>query len=127
MRRLSSHVSSMVRATTEEVASFANDNEVALVLSFQALEQINGIHLHYWASYHSHSRRGDQLAGAIAVELTRSLTLPRVEVTGMALPILRETRMTTLHIEHGTTSDQELCEMASQIARVVTKVFHRNG
>ena len=120
-------VRTMTDSSADEVASFANDNEVALVLSFQALEQINGIHLHYWASYHSHSRRGDQLAGAIAVELTRSLTLPRVEVTGMALPILRETRMTTLHIEHGTTSDQELCEMAAQIALVVAKVFHRNG
>jgi hypothetical protein len=43
----------------------------------------------------------------------------------MALPLLRETRMTTLHIEHGEQSDQELHELAAVIAQVMTEVFHR--
>ena len=117
----------MASTPTEDVAVFANDHLAALVISFQVRDELNGIHLHYWASYHSHSRRGDQLAGAIATRLARSHALPRVEVTGMALPILRETKMTTLHIEHGRSTDQVLREMATEIAEVVTKVFHRDA
>ena len=111
----------------DEVASFANKSAAALVLSFESVEQLNSIHLHYWASYHSHSRRGDQLAGSIAAGLARSATLPRVEVTGMALPILRETKMTTLHIEYGNHPDQVLYQMASVMADVTRRVFHRDA
>jgi N-acetylmuramoyl-L-alanine amidase len=111
----------------DAVASFANELSAAAVLSLQFLEGLNGIHLHYWASYRSHSRRGEQLASEIAAGLSRSQSLPRVEVTGMALPLLRETRMTTLHIEHGEQSDQELHELAVVIAQVLTEVFHREG
>ncbi len=115
----------MEDATTDEVALFSNAHQAALVLSFQTLEQLNVIHLHYWASYHSHSRRAEQLAGAIGAGLGRSEKLPRVEITGMALPILRETKMMTLHIEHGTPAHQVLSEMAAEIAAVVMKVIHR--
>lgn len=112
-------------ASPEEVAHFANECRATLVLSFNALKDLNGVHVHYWASYDSHSRRGDRLGGLIAAQLAQSVTIPRVEVTGMALPILRETQMTTLHIEHGNPSDQVLREMAREIARVVATVFHR--
>ena len=112
-------------AMTDEVALFANGHQAALVLSFQTLDRLNVIHLHYWASYHSHSRRAEQLAGLIGASLGRSETLPKVEITGMALPILRETKMTTLHIEHGTASDQVLGEIAAEIAGVVSNVIHR--
>ncbi len=107
------------------VAHFANEHSAAAVFSLQSLAGLNGIHLHYWASYRSHSRRGEQLASEIAAGLSRSQSLPRVEVTGMALPILRETRMTTLHIEHGEQSDQQLRELAVTIAQVLAEVFHR--
>jgi N-acetylmuramoyl-L-alanine amidase len=112
-------------ASADSVSRFANEHFATVVLSLQALAQLNGIHLHYWASYRSHSRRGEQLASAIAAGLSRSRSLPRVEVTGMALPILRETLMTTLHVEHGQQSDQELQELAVVIAQVLTEVFHR--
>jgi hypothetical protein len=111
--------------TVDAVAHFANENSAAVVLSLQSLTGLNGIHLHYWASYRSHSRRGEQLASEIASELSRSQSLPRVEITGMALPMLRETTMTTLHIEHGEQSDQELHDLAVVIAQVLTEVFHR--
>jgi N-acetylmuramoyl-L-alanine amidase len=113
------------RETPDQVASFANDRNAALVLSFQTLDPLNEIHLHYWASYHSHSHRGEQLAGEVASALARTHALPRVEVTGMALPILRETQMTTLHVEHGNPSDEVLAETAEQISRVLVRVFHR--
>jgi N-acetylmuramoyl-L-alanine amidase len=109
----------------EVVAAFANDHGAAFVLSVQTLKHIDGVHLHYWASYRSYSRRGEQLASHIASAFARSDQLPRVEVTGMALPILRETKMSTLHIEHGDVSDETLKHIANLIASVMGEVIHK--
>jgi N-acetylmuramoyl-L-alanine amidase len=111
----------------EAVAAFANTNAAAFVISLQTLKHIDGIHLHYWASYRSHSRRGEHLASQIASAFTHAADLPRVEVTGMALPILRETQMITLHIEHGIDSEETLKEFAEVIATVLGEVIHRQG
>ena len=111
----------------EHVATYANTNQAALVLSLQRHEGITGVHLHYWASYRSHSREGERLASDVAAAFSRVDTLPRVEVTGMAVPILRETRMTTLHVEHNTLSEQELHETATVLADTVVDVIHRKG
>jgi N-acetylmuramoyl-L-alanine amidase len=107
------------------VAAYANDHEAAFVLSIQTFKQIDGIHLHYWASYRSHSRRGEQLANLIASACARSTQIPRVDVTGMSLPILRETKMITLHIELGEESDAIEQELARIIGGVMGEVIHR--
>jgi N-acetylmuramoyl-L-alanine amidase len=109
----------------EAVAAFANENDAAFVISLQTLQHIDGVHLHYWASYRSHSRRGEQLASQIASAFSLAADLPRVEVTGMALPILRETRMITLHIEHGVDKVETLEELAEVISTVLSEVIHR--
>jgi hypothetical protein len=109
----------------EIVAAFANANAASFVISLQTLKHIDGIHLHYWASYRSHSRRGEQLASRIATAFTHTADLPRVEVTGMALPILRETKMITLHIEHGEDPSAMLEELADVISAVLGEVIHR--
>ena len=111
----------------EVVAAFANTSEASFVLSLQNLKHIDGVRLHYWASYRSHSRRGEQLASHIASAFTRSQHLPRVEVTGMALPILRETKMITLHIEHGEGTPETLDELAAIISSVIGEVIHRQA
>lgn len=107
----------------DDIAAAANAQNAGLVLSFELNEALNGVHLHYWASYRSHSRRGEQLASALAAELANTCDLPRVEVTGMALPVLRETRMTTLHVEHGQHESQ-IETLATVICALVTKVLH---
>lgn len=109
----------------EVIATFANTNQASFVLSLQTLKHIDGVLLHYWASYRSHSRRGEQLASHIASAFTRSQHLPRVEVTGMALPILRETKMITLHIEHGEESAETYEKLAAIISDVTGEVIHR--
>jgi N-acetylmuramoyl-L-alanine amidase len=111
----------------EVVADFANSNGAAFVISLQTLKHIDGVHFHYWASYRSHSRRGEQLASQIASAFSQVANLPRVEVTGMALPILRETKMTTLHIEHGSDEDATLEELAEVIATVLAEVIHKQA
>ena len=109
----------------EEAAHFANVHDVALVLSFQTLKQIEGFHLHYWASYRAHSHRGEVLASALASHFAHLPEVPRVEITGMALPILRETKMTTLHIEHGGVSEAVLHQSITAFEGLVEQVIHR--
>jgi N-acetylmuramoyl-L-alanine amidase len=108
-----------------ESSDFANTHDVALVLSFQMLKHVDGIHLHYWASYRAHSRRGELIASAFATALAIVPEGPRVEVTGMALPILRETKMTTVHVEHGDLSEQVLHQVTTALEGVVEQVIHR--
>jgi len=112
-------------ASATGIAMFANTQRVALVLSLATLESVNGVHLHYWAGYRSHSRRGEHLASTIAAILAASPRAPRVEVTGMALPILRETQMTTLHVEFGDAPDQERHQVVTAIVASVGQVIHR--
>jgi N-acetylmuramoyl-L-alanine amidase len=111
--------------TQEDAALAANSLGAALVLSFQTLEHVEGIHLHYWASYRSHSHRGELVASSLASELAHLPGVPRVEVTGMALPILRETRMTTVHTEHDNISEQVLHQAITAFETVVSQVIHR--
>jgi N-acetylmuramoyl-L-alanine amidase len=115
----------LTNTSHEESSDFANSHDVALVLSFQTLDNVDGIHLHYWASYRAHSRRGELLASAMASALALVSDGPRVEVTGMALPILRETKMTTVHVEHGGLSEQVLHQVITAIRGVVEQVIHR--
>jgi N-acetylmuramoyl-L-alanine amidase len=102
-----------------EVAAQANALGASLVLSFELKPELDVIHVHYWASYRSHSRRGERLASALAGRVSHTPDLSRVEVTGMALPILRETTMTTLHIEHGEASESALSALAHDVALAV--------
>jgi N-acetylmuramoyl-L-alanine amidase len=113
--------------TPDIVATYANDHAASFVISLQTLKHVDSVHLHYWASYRSHSRRGEELASQIASTSARSQHLPRVEVTGMALPILRETKMITLHIEHGISSEETLGELANVIAGILIEVIHRTN
>jgi len=115
----------VVSGAEESCAATANEHDAALVLAFAPVEELEGLRLHFWASYRSHSRPGDALAGEIAGELARANLGLRVEVTGMALPVLRETRMTTLQVEHGDLAGTALLGVARGIARVVAKFFHR--
>jgi N-acetylmuramoyl-L-alanine amidase len=114
------------RGTSDEVvARYANAEGASLVLSAQIVAGLKGLHLHYWASYRSHSRQGEQLASALATALTRREQLPAVEVTGMALPLMRETTMTTLRIEHEELSDAALYDISVIVVQVLSEVFHR--
>ncbi len=126
-RYLDSELVRVITDTTQELAAQpANSQGAALVLSFQTLEHVEGIHLHYWASYRSHSHRGELVASSLASRLVHLPDVPRVEVTGMALPILRETKMTTVHTEHDNISEQVLHQAITAFEGVVDQVIHRS-
>ena len=114
------------RATwsVEEVARFANTARALGVISLVEDPSREGVYLHYWSSYRSYSRRGEQLASAIANAIARDDLELRIEVTGMALPILRETQMTTLHVEHGSLPPEGLEQLSRAISHAIRDFFH---
>ena len=110
--------------SVEEIAGYANSVGALGVIAL--VEQPNwiGVHLHYWSSYQSYSRRGEQLASAVANAISRDDIGLRIEVTGMALPILRETQMTTIHVEHGNLSAKESRLLTDAISSAIRDFFH---
>jgi N-acetylmuramoyl-L-alanine amidase len=110
--------------SVEQVASYANSIRAVGVISLIEQPRWDGIHLHYWSSYTSYSRRGEQLASAIASAVSRDDVAYRIEVTGMALPILRETQMTTLHVEHAAVPPSEGEQLARAISQAIRDFFH---
>jgi N-acetylmuramoyl-L-alanine amidase len=110
--------------TVERLAAHANSVGAAGVISLSEQIELEGIHLHYWSSYKSYSRRGEQLASAVAAAVSHDDVAQRVEVTGMALPILRETQMTTLHLEHGALAPYDAERLAQAISLVIRDFFH---
>jgi len=109
----------------EDIAHQANSLGAALVVHFSSSLDSPALHLHYFASYRSHSQRGERVASSLASELSQVTNAPRVEITGMALPVLRETRMTTVAIEHGNLDNQGLSDIASAFSLVFGQVIHR--
>jgi N-acetylmuramoyl-L-alanine amidase len=107
------------------VATYANENNACTVVAVESFNQIDGLHLHYWESYRSHSQHGQLVAMSISSALALLNDPIRVEVTGMALPLLRETRMTTLLIEHGILAEDVLEALALTICPVLDEVIHR--
>ncbi len=118
-------VHELLRRSPEKSAQVANTLGAALVLSFSPAAEVSGIHLHYWASYRSHSRRGEFVATTLATVLAGMPHAPAVEVTGLALPILRETRMTSVHLVHGNLSEQEFHQAITALEGLVEQVIHK--
>ncbi len=110
--------------SVEQVAAHANTVGAVGVISLREHSDGPEIRLHYWSSYQSYSRRGEQLASAIATAVAQDDVAQRIEVTGMALPILRETQMTTLHLEHGELSSPEVDRLALALSLVIRDFFH---
>jgi N-acetylmuramoyl-L-alanine amidase len=110
--------------SVEQIAAHANAVGALGVVSLIEQPNWHGVHLHYWSSYRSYSRRGEQLASAVASAVSRDDVDLRVEVTGMALPILRETQMTTIHVEHGEMTAEESEQLAKAISQTIRDFFH---
>lgn len=111
-------------SSVERVAAFANAQGASGVVVVVPSPSVDGLELHYWASYRSHSRQGERLASLVAASLTAVDDAPRISVAGMSLPILRETKMTTLHITHGSLEGFNHASCASAIGRTVADFFH---
>jgi len=81
--------------TAQEAAALANDEGAGLVLAVAEIETATGIAIHYFASHRSKSLLGESLADEVARHIRAGSALP-VAVSGMSIPILRETLMPAL-------------------------------
>ena len=111
-------------ATIDLLPAAANDLDASGVLVFEETDGVEGIHLAYWSNYRSYSRRGEQLASQLAAAISRSPVHVRIHVEGMGLPVLRETRMTTLVLRHGGLTAADVDVLSDVIARSLTDFFH---
>lgn len=125
--RFGDQVLALGALSTEEVATIANERRAALVLSFDQTNQLQPVRFSYWASYTSYSRQGEFVATSIANTLALASVAPRSEVTGMALPVLRETKMTTVHVQHGQHDQEAIAAVVTAILSTVEKVIHRQA
>lgn len=107
----------------DQFALWANELRARGVISIEAVPD-DGIALHYWSGYRSYSREGERLASRVAAELANTPIVQRLTVAGMALPVLRETQMTSLHIQHGEISEDERAHVIRAISAVAGDFFH---
>ena len=107
-----------------ELASDANSRDALVVLICREVAKLGVFRLHYWAGYRTHSRSGERLASSIMMNLANSSVDLRVEIQGMALPVLRETRMTTVYVEHGPLTPGACELVAEEIRRSIDDLFH---
>lgn len=106
--------------TVEEFAAHANALGARAVVAINENELVATISLHYWAGYQSHSRPGERLASGVAAALANSSIGRRLSVSGMALPILRETKMPTLVIEHPVLEADEGRTVTAVLAQALS-------
>ncbi|NNN04185.1 MAG: peptidoglycan-binding protein [Acidimicrobiaceae bacterium] len=110
--------------SASELASDANSRDALVVIATNEVYDLSVLRLHYWAGYRTHSRSGERLASTVMMNLAASNVDLRVEIHGMALPVMRETRMTTIHIEHGPL-EPRVCEtVATHIHHSIESLFH---
>ena len=114
---------SLQALSAEAFAAHANALRARAVVAIVSSDTATDISLHYWASYTSHSRQGERLASGLGAALANSTLSRRLSVSGMALPILRETRMTTMVIEHPVLSKPEELVAGDVICRVLNDFF----
>jgi N-acetylmuramoyl-L-alanine amidase len=80
--------------SVHDTAALANGENAGLVLAVAEEAGEFGIRLHYFASYRSHSVTGQRLAATVAARAREAGV--EIAVSGMSLPILRETMMPAL-------------------------------
>jgi len=111
--------------SVEEFAKYVNASGASTVLVLTASENELTFSLSYWAGYHSHSRLGEQLASGLAASLAASSFSRRLSVNGMALPVLRETKMTTVYAEHGHLDESEIDVVIAALVAGIADFLHK--
>jgi hypothetical protein len=122
------HGSSLVVRTSTEtgsaLASEANLLGATVVLDIESNGSGQSLDLAYWAGYASHSQRGEWLVSELGRAFASFAKIPAVTTAGMSLPLLRETKMTSVRLTHGNL-DLETGELVvSVLARVLEHVIH---
>jgi len=103
----------------------ANQYRASLVLSTRPRRDAVGFRIYYWQSDRSYSVTGQRLAQSLATSLDEIDGVQPVIVTGLSLPLLRETMMTTLILEYGDLSSELVADVTRVLRAQIRDVFHR--
>ena len=106
-------------------SSAAVTSGAGLVITLNPLPAIEGVHIHFWQGYMAHSLPGQELSHLLGRAVSSRFPSLALETTGMSLPLLRETPMTALVVEHSDLSEQELHETVTAFQEVLRQVIHR--
>jgi N-acetylmuramoyl-L-alanine amidase len=87
-----------------ELAQQANAANAEVFLELASLGETPGCRCSYYRGYSTSSPAGQRLAELVLDRVTAALAVPGLGVDGMAIPVLRETRMPAVVCEAGPTS-----------------------
>ena len=87
-----------------ELAQQANVAGGTLFVEVASLGALAGCRCSYYRGYSTSSPAGEALADCLAATVPTTLGVPSLGTTGMALPVLRETRMPAVVCEAGPTT-----------------------
>ena len=125
--RLSGHID-VSRSASHDVhasAAQANRDNAALAVSIDDLVDGEGFTLAYYESYRAHSVIGRALATSVAQHIAAISQSP-VRVSGMSLPILRETLMPALAISASVSSLDAEPALGELLATCVLDLFDKS-
>lgn len=105
-------------------AELANSKRVALLISVELRDDVDGLDLSYYESYEAHSLTGRVLVTAIATRLAAASQLV-VHVSGMSLPILRETLMPAIAIAVNEADHDHDALIADVVTRSALELFDK--
>lgn len=100
-----------------ELAQQANAARAQVFVELASLGTNGGCRCVFYRGYSTSSPAGQDLAGRLEARLSAALGVPSLGVCGMAIPVLRETRMPAVLCECGPT--QALVARAPAVARAV--------
>jgi N-acetylmuramoyl-L-alanine amidase len=100
-----------------ELAQQANAANAGVFIELASLGELAGCRCAFYRGYSTTSPAGEQLAEALHGRVSGALGVPGLGVTGMAIPVLRETRMPAVVCEAGPT--HRLVERGPALVRAV--------
>lgn len=104
-----------------QLAQLANAIGADAYIGLSLDPELNGVATAFYAGHGYESPGGRQLAALVQAELTTTLAVPDLGVAGMAVPVLRETRMPAVVCSIGPP--RVLVEGAVDVANALTRGY----
>jgi N-acetylmuramoyl-L-alanine amidase len=106
-------------------AHAANDADVDVVVAFSLVPESTSCRVAYYRGFRYESAASRRLAELIEAQLPKAIGIEAAGVVGLALPILRETRMPAVSIELGSPDlvVRSLRSLAAAVADALTSWF----
>jgi N-acetylmuramoyl-L-alanine amidase len=123
LRRHGAEIIVLHHPDPSELAQQANALKAAVFVELASLGRDRGCRCAYYRGYSTASPAGQDLAVRLAVAMSTAIGVENLGATGMAIPVLRETRMPAVVCEVGPT--HALVELAPVVAEALADGLER--